>query len=278
MAAAQYTGIPLQTGQERTLNIIMQPSSVSTEISVSSGDLAVVDVSSAAMSANISSREVAQLPINGRQVSQLYLMAPGAANFGSGTPDDIRFNGRSNEENAIRLDGIEAGGESSNNPGNFNGEVTGVFRLQSSLENVQEFRVESNNYPAEFGTGSGGQVSISTKSGGNAYHGSAFEYVRNDALDARNFFDGASPSVLRLNQFGGSLGGPIIKDKFFFFAGYEGLRQRTSSPFVETTPSAAAWAQAVPAIRPLQGAFPRATRFSESAVRCSCRSGSRFRQ
>jgi hypothetical protein len=244
-------------GQERTLNIIMQPSSVSTEISVSSGDLAVVDVSSAAMSANISSREVAQLPINGRQVSQLYLMAPGAANFGSGTPDDIRFNGRSNEENAIRLDGIEAGGESSNNPGNFNGEVTGVFRLQSSLENVQEFRVESNNYPAEFGTGSGGQISVSTKSGGNAYHGSAFEYLRNDALDARNFFDGASPSILRLNQFGGSLGGPIVKDKFFFFAGYEGLRQRTSSPFVETTPSAAAWAQAVPAIRPLQGAFPK---------------------
>ena len=266
MAPAQYTGIPVQVGQERTVNVIMQPAALSTEVVVSGGELAVVDVSSAVVGANISSREVAELPINGRQVSQLYLMAPGASNFGSGTFDDIRFNGRSNEENAIRLDGVEAGGVISNNPGDFNGEVTGVFRLQSSLENVQEFRVESNNYPAEFGTGSGGQISVSTKSGGNAYHGSVFEYVRNDALDARNFFDGASPSILRLNQFGGSLGGPIVKDKAFFFAGYEGLRQRTSSPFVETTPSATAWAQAVPAIKPLQGAFPKGQFASSSPL------------
>jgi hypothetical protein len=256
-APAQFSGVTLQVGQERTLNITVQPAAIATEVNVSGGDLAVIDLSSAVIGANVSSREVAQLPINGRQVSQLYLMAPGAVNFGAGTFDDIRFNGQSNEENAIRYDGIEGGGIISNNPGDFNGEVPGVFRLQASMENVQEFRVESNNYPAEFGTGSSGQISVITKSGGNAYHGSVFEYVRNDALDARNFFDGASPSILRLNQFGGSLGGPFVKDKFFFFAGYEGLRQRTTSPFVETTPSAAAWAQAVPAIRPLQGAFPK---------------------
>ena len=256
MAPAEFSGVTLQVGQERTLNITLQPSTVSTEINVSGGELAVIDVSSAAIGANISSREVAQLPINGRQVSQLYLMAPGATNFGSGTFDDIRFNGRSNEENALRLDGIEGGGIISNNPGDFNGEVTGVFRLQASLENVQEFRVDSNNYPAEFGTGSGGQISLITKSGGNAFHGSVFEYFRNDALDARNFFDGSSPSILRLNQFGGSIGGPVARNKLFFFAGYEGLRQKTSSPFVETTPSAAAWAQAVPAIKPLERAFP----------------------
>ena len=257
MAKAEYRGIGLQVGQERILNITLQPAAVTTEVNVSSGALAVLDVSSAAMGSNVSEREVAELPINGRQVSQLYLMAPGAANFGSGTFDDIRFNGRSNEQNAVRMDGIEAGGIISNNPGNYNGEVTGVFRLQASLENVQEFRVDSSNYPAEYGTGSGGQISVITKSGGNAFHGSAFEYVRNDALDARNFFDGASPSILRLNQFGGSVGGPIQNNKLFFFAGYEGMRQRTSSPFVETTPSAAAWAQAVAAIKPLQGAFPK---------------------
>ncbi len=216
-----------------------------------------METTSATLGTNVSEREVAQLPINGRQVSQLYLMTPGATNFGSGTFDDIRFNGRSNEENALRIDGIEGGGIISNNPGDFNGEVTGVFRLQASLENVQEFRVDSSNYPPEYGTGSGGQISVITKSGGNAFHGSAFEYVRNNALDARNFFDGASPSILRLNQFGGSLGGPIVANKLFFFAGYEGMRQRTSSPFVETTPSAAAWAQAVPAIKPLQAAFPK---------------------
>ena len=257
MAKAEFTGLSLQVGQARTLNITLSPASTTTEVNVSAGELAALETTSAALGTNVSEREVAQLPINGRQVSQLYLMTPGATNFGSGTFDDIRFNGRSNEENAVRMDGIEAGGIISNNPGDFNGEVTGVFRLQASLENVQEFRVDSSNYPAEYGTGSGGQISVITKSGGNAFHGSVFEYVRNDALDARNFFDGASPSILRLNQFGGSVGGPILNNKLFFFAGYEGLRQRTSSPFVETTPSAAAWAQAVPAIKPLQAAFPR---------------------
>ena len=166
-------------------------------------------------------------------------MTPGAVNFGSGTFDDIRFNGRSFEENAIRYDGVEGGGIISNNPSNIGGEMGSVFRLQASMENVQEFRVDASNYPAEYGTGTGGQISVITKSGGNAFHGSAFEYLRNDALDARNEFDGASPSVLRLNQFGGSIGGPIKKDKLFFFAGIETLKQRTGQPFVQNTPSRA---------------------------------------
>ncbi len=273
MAPSEYTGVTLQVGQERMLNIIVQPATVATEIKVSGGDLIVIDTSSAAIGANISSREVSELPINGRQISQLYLMAPGAVNFGPGTFDDIRFNGRSFEENALRYDGIEAGGIISNNPSNIGGEINGVFRLQASMENVQEFRVDASNYPAEFGTGSGGQISIITKSGSNAYHGGLFEYFRNDALDARNEFDGANPSVLRLNQFGGSVGGPLVKDKLFFFAGFETLKQRTAVPFVENTPSAAVRAArdcapgeipsatAVtcvnPAIRPLLAAFPK---------------------
>ena len=271
MAPAEYTGISLQVGQERTLNVTLQPSTVSTEVVVSGGALTVIDTSSAAIGGNVSEREVAQLPINGRQISQLYLMAPGAVNFGTGTFDDMRFNGRSYEENAIRYDGIEAGGIISNNPSDFNGEIPGPFRLQASMENVQEFRVESNNYPAEFGTGTGGQISIITKSGGNHLHGGLFEYFRNDQLDARNFFDTASPSILRLNQFGGSVGGPIVENKLFFFAGFEALKQRTTSPFIESTPSAAVRSlpdcppgtaqQAIPtcmnaAIRPLLKAFP----------------------
>ena len=271
MAPAEYSGITLQVGQERTLNITVQPASVATEIQVSAGDLAVIDTSSAAIGGNVSAREVAQLPINGRQISQLYLMTPGAVNFGAGTFDDMRFNGRSYEQNAIRYDGVDGGGIISNNPSDFDGEIAGVFRLQASMENVQEFRVDSNNYPAEFGTGTGGQISVITKSGGNAYHGSLFDYFRNDKLDARNFFDRTNPSVLRLNQFGGSIGGPIEKDKLFFFAGMETLKQRTRSPFVESTPSTTVRAfpdcpaglgvQAVPtcinpAVRPLLQAFP----------------------
>src|SRR5215472_7661164 len=272
MAPAEYSGVTLQVGQERTLNITVQPAAVATEVQVSGGDLAVVETSSAVIGTNVSAREVAELPINGRQISQLYLMTPGAVNFGPGTFDDVRFNGRSFEENALRFDGVEAGGIITNNPSNIGGEINGVFRLQASMENVQEFRVEASNYPAEFGTGSGGQISLITKSGSNAYHGSLFEYFRNDALDARNEFDGASPSVLRLNQFGGSIGGPIIQNKLFFFGGVEALKQRTAVPFVENTPSAVVRsardcapgetpsATAVtcinPAIRPLLTAFP----------------------
>jgi hypothetical protein len=152
-------------------------------------------------------------------------------------------------------------------PGNLNGQTSSAFRLQASLETVQEFRVESSNYPAEYGTGTGGQISIVTKSGGNQLHGSIFEYMRNDAFDARNFFDGTNKSPLRLNQFGGSIGGKIIKDKLFFFGHYEGLRQRAGFPLVGQTPSAAVRALPVcvpgstarcidATIKPLLGAFP----------------------
>jgi hypothetical protein len=113
------------------------------------------------------------------------------------------------------------------------------FRLQTSIENIQEFRVDSSNYPAEYGTGTGGQINVIGKSGGNAFRGSLFYYIRNDAFDARNFFDGAEKSPLRLNQFGGSLGGPIIKNKLFFFGSYEGLRQRAGFNSIESTPSTA---------------------------------------
>jgi hypothetical protein len=239
MANSEFAGVTLQVGQERVLDVKMQPASVSTEVQVSGGELAALETSSATMSGNVSAREVAELPINGRQISQLYLMTPGAVNFGAGTFDDIRFNGRSFEQNAIRYDGIEAGGIISNNPSNIGGEMGSVFRLQASMENVQEFRVDATNYPAEFGTGSGGQISIVTKSGSNQVHGGVFEYLRNDALDARNEFDGANPSILRLNQFGGSVGGPIMKDKLFFFAGFETMKQRTGQPFVQNTPSRA---------------------------------------
>ena len=264
---AIYKEVNLALGQERTINIIMQPTSVATEITVSGGELAVVDTSSASVGANVNAREVSQMPINGRQVSQLYLLAPGAQTSGGGSFDNIRFSGRSNQQNAVRFDGVEASAIIDASPGNLNGQTSSAFRLQASLETVQEFRVESSNYPAEYGTGTGGQISIVTKSGGNQFHGSIFEYMRNDAFDARNFFDGNNKSPLRLNQFGGSIGGKIIKDKLFFFGHYEGLRQRAGFPLVGQTPSSAvrnlpvcvagSSARCIDAtIKPLLGAFP----------------------
>ena len=157
-------------------------------------------------------------------MSQLLLQAPGSQNAGTGTWQDIRFSGRAVEQNAIRYDGIEGSAIIDAAPGNLNGEVATPFKLQASLENVQEFRVESSAYPAEFGTGSGGQVSVITKSGGNAIHGAAFEYLRRDALDAPNYFDqrvdrrkSVPKSALKQDQFGGSFGGPIVKDQSVLF-------------------------------------------------------------
>ncbi len=238
---ASQKGIELLAGQEANLVLTLQPKGVNVQVDVVSGEEALVNTTSASMSANVTPREVAGLPINGRQLSQLYLQAPGAQNAAGGTFQDIRFSGRANEQNVIRYDGVEGSAIIDASPGNLNGEVPTPFRLQSSLENVQEFRVESSNFPAEFGTGTGGQISVVTKSGGNQFHGSAFEYLRRDGLDARNFFDNISPGIpkskLQLDQFGGSVGGPIIKDKLFFFGSFEKYRGRFGLNIVEAAPS-----------------------------------------
>jgi hypothetical protein len=240
MGPVEVKGLQLVVGQDLHQNFTLKPAAVSAEVVVTATDEIPIDTTSARIGLNVTEREVGQLPINGRQLSQLYLQAPGSLNSGSGTFQDIRFSGRAVQQNAIRYDGIEGTAIIDASPGNLNGEVPSPFRLQSSLENVQEFRVESNNYPAEYGTGTGGQISVVTKSGSNAFHGALFEYIRNDALDARNFFDTADKkSTLRLNQFGGSIGGPIVKDKFFFYGYYEGYRLRSGINIIEAAPTAA---------------------------------------
>ncbi len=254
-AVAERKEVVILTGESATLNLTLNPAGVSESITVTATQEAMADTTSARIGANVNEREVGSLPLNGRQLSQLYLQAPGSVNTGSGTFSDIRFSGRSNEQNAVRYDGVEGSAIIDSNPGNMNGELSSPFRLQTSLENVQEFRVDSSNYPAEYGTGTGGQISVSTKSGTNAFHGSLFEYLRNDVFDARNFFDKAGKSPLRLNQFGGSVGGPIVKDKLFFFGSYEGYRLRSGINIVEAVPSDATRARAVPAVAPLIDAF-----------------------
>jgi len=233
--------IEVLAGQEKNLTIKLPAKGVTVQVDVISGEDTLTNTASAAMTANVTPREVAGLPLNGRQLAQLYLQAPGAQNTGTGTYSDIRFNGRANEQNVIRYDGVEGTAIIDASPGNLNGEVPSPFRLQSSLENVQEFRVESSNFPAEFGTGTGGQVNVVTKSGGNNFHGSVFEYLRRDGLDARNFFDNATPGVdkskLSLDQYGFSIGGPIIKEKLFFFGSYERYRGRFGLNFVEAAPA-----------------------------------------
>lgn len=236
----RLTNVQLLVGQELKLALTLQATGVEAKVDVTSVGDTAIDSSSAAMGVNVNPREVEALPLNGRQLSQLYLQAPGSLNSGSGTYGDIRFNGRAVEQNIIRYDGVEGTAVIDASPGNLNGEVPSPFRLQSSLENIQEFRVESSNYPAEFGTGTGGQISVVTKSGGNQYHGALFEYLRNDVLDAPNFFDNiiGKKAPLRLNQFGGSFGGPVVKEKLFFFLSYEGYRLRAGLNSTEAVPGA----------------------------------------
>src|SRR5436190_22054330 len=233
--------LELSVGQALEVTLGMSASGVSATVNVVSGEDAVANNGTASMGANVVPREVEGLPVNGRQLSQLYLQAPGSVNSGSGTFGDIRFSGRATEQNIVRYDGIEGTAIIDANPGNLNGEIPTPFRLQSSLENVQEFRVDSNNYPAEQGTGTGGQINVVTKSGGKDFHGSVFEYIRNDALDAANFFDNilGQKSRLRMNQFGGSIGGPVVKDRVFFFFSYEGYRLRGGINAIEAVPGQA---------------------------------------
>ena len=268
-ATTTVTGVQLTVGQEQILDVTISPTGVSESIDVVAGaSEAAIDTGSARLGATVDQREVVGLPLNGRQLSQLYLQAPGSVNSGSGTFGDIRFSGRAVNQNIVRYDGVEGSAIIDASPGNLNGEIASPFRLQSSLENVQEFRVDSNNYPAEFGTGTGGQISIVTKSGSNSFHGSAFEYLRNDALDAANFFDNivGTKSPLRLNQFGGSIGGPIIKDKFFFFTSYEGYRLRAGINSVEAVPGEQARICAAVACNPAIVPFLPAFRAPEAVI------------
>ena len=244
----RVTNVRVLVGQELNLGLTLQATGVEAKVDITTRGDTAIDTGSASMNVNVNPREVEALPLNGRQLSQLYLQAPGSVNSGSGTFGDIRFSGRAVQQNVIRYDGIEGSAIIDASPGNLNGEVPSPFRLQSSLENVQEFRVDSNNFPAEFGTGTGGQVSVVTKSGGNAFHGSVFEYFRNDALDAPNFFDNiiGQKAPLRLNQFGGSIGGPMVKDKLFFFFSYEGYRLRAGVNSIEAVPGSASRLCAAP--------------------------------
>jgi len=249
-APVEYTGVQLAAAQEFPLDLTLQAAGVTEAVTVK-GTATAMDVSSARIGVNVTEREVDNLPVNGRQMSQLMLQAPGSLNSGTGTWNDVRFSGRANQQNVIRYDGVEGSAIIDAAPGNINGEIPSPFKLQASLENVQEFRVESNNYPAEFGTGTGGQVSVITKSGANLLSGSAFEYYRNDNLDAPNYFDSARnadgsviqalpKSALRQHQFGGSIGAPVLKNRAFIFGSRAQRPTFSSTPAVLVTSTSSA--------------------------------------
>ena len=173
--------------------------------------------------------------MNGRNFANLMTLAPGATSDGNGGWSSVRFNGKSNQQNYLNYDGVDGTYVWDASPGYLN--ATGSqFRLQTSMESVAEFRVNSGLAPAESGLGSGGNITVISKSGSNRFSGSLFEFYRNDSLDSANKYDDIK-QPLDLNQFGGSIGGPIARNKTFVFLSYEGLRQKTGLTFTEAVPS-----------------------------------------
>ena len=258
---AVRSGIRLVVGQEATVDLKLQVSAVNAEVKVTE-DAPIVSTTTKDISGLVGEQQVKDLPLNGRSYDLLLPLNPGIVNFtwmktgGTGisnstTGNNFAVSGNRPQQNLFLLNGVEFTGAAENNmqPGGTSGMLLGV-------DAVREFNVQRDSYGAEFGKRPGGQVVIVTQSGTNQWHGTAFEFLRNNVLDAPNFFDQGDAPPFRRNQFGASMGGPIKKDKTFLFGNYEGFRQslhQTSATFV---PDAASRAAAVPSVQPLLNLWP----------------------
>ncbi|MCS7024852.1 MAG: TonB-dependent receptor [Bryobacteraceae bacterium] len=243
------TGVLLTVGQRATVNLRMEVGTVTSQVEVVA-EAVGLDKMSAEIGGVVSGSDLSGIPLNGRNWASFMLLAPGAVNTGEGNQNTIRYFGRSRDENNFTFDGVDATGVK-------DPRQEANLRLNISLDSIAEFRVSSALYTAETGGGAGAQVNLVSKSGTNELHGGLFEFFRNDKLDARRPIDVARPPF-RLNQFGGNVGGPIRKDKTFYFVNFEGLRQRLAQTFIGFVPSAefrARAAAASPAIRPVMEAY-----------------------
>ncbi len=238
---AESKDVRLQIDEHRELDFKLVPASVNTSVEVSAAEVAV-ETTTPALGQVITSEEVAELPLNGRDFVQLATLTPGTTQ--ESNPGSFFNGGPSSEVSARGTYSLSVGGSRAQSTdwlldGNDNNELTaGGISILPSIDAIQEFKVLTYNYSAEFGTRAGPTVLVTTKSGSNKFHGSLFEFLRNTKLDARSYF-AAFREQFNLNQFGFSLGGPIKKDKTFFFIDYQAKQQRHGIPFVGTIPTAA---------------------------------------
>jgi hypothetical protein len=255
------TGIRLVVGQDARVDLSLHLGAVSEEVKVT-GDATMVSVTTQDISGLVGERQVKDLPLNGRSYDLLLTLNPGVVNFtaektggigvsNSTTGNNFSVSGNRPQQNLFLLNGVEYTGAAENNmqPGGTSQQLLGV-------DAVRELNVLRDSYSAEYGKRPGGQVSIVTQSGTNQIHGSAYDFLRNNAFDAPNFFDQGSAPPFQRNQFGVSLGGAIRTGKTFLFGNYEGLRQhlhQTSAAFV---PDAASRAAAAPSVQPLLNLWP----------------------
>ena len=217
--------IDLQIGQAVELEVILELGSMLETLSVQAGS-SVLQTETAALGQVIADRTIVDLPLNGRNFLQLAALTAGVVPATATTSDANRI-GRA--ETTIHVTGARSGFTSYLIDGQESrGSRFGEATLLPQPEAIMEFKVQRNFSSAEFG-GSPGILSIYTKSGANQFHGSAYEFLRNSALDSAGYFDGGAPPPFRLNQFGGTIGGPVSPDRTFFFVGYEGRRQRLAT-------------------------------------------------
>ena len=236
------SGIRLTVGTQQVLNVTMKVGQITQKVQVT-GEAPAVQLASSAISGVVSETAVVQLPLNGRDWTQLATLQPGVDSIGqiqanTGTKDRARrgyglqmtISGSRPTQNNYRIDGISVNDYSNGGPGSVEGSTLGV-------DAIQEFSVITSSYSAEYGRTSGGVINALSKPGTNQFHGDVYEFLRNNALDARNFFDPAQIPAFRRNQFGASIGGPIRRDHTFFFFDYEGLRQNQGISTQATVPS-----------------------------------------
>jgi hypothetical protein len=244
----------LSVGQTRTLDVSLEVASEAATVEVK----AVVDPltrTEAAVNSITPSTQLDNLPVNGRNWQSLMALTPGAVDAANGSNGAVRFFATGVDDVNYRVDGVDATSIRNQN-------MRLNSRLLMSEDSIAEFRVNSALFTAESGGSGGGQVEVVSKSGSNAFHGSAFEYVRDGTFDARSPFDPATLPPFQFHQFGGSAGGPIFRDKTFFFASYEGLRQHRDQSLIGFVPTQAFRDRALrasPEIKPLIDAFPLPT-------------------
>jgi len=242
-------------GQTRTLNARLELAHGQQQTTVTE-PLVQLDKVNATVGAAVELAQIDDLPINGRNWATLTSLAPGAIDNGAGDQRTIRFAGHGLDDNNLTLDGVDATAV-------YNQEQREYMRLNIPLESIEEFQVQSQNFGANTQSGTaGGQVSVVSPSGTNSFHGDVFQFFRNNVLDARSPFDGASPDPFLLNQFGAAFGGPVVHGKTFFHVNYEGLRQRLDGTQIGLVPSpgfAAQTAVTSPVLVPILQAYPSGT-------------------
>jgi hypothetical protein len=242
----------LEIGQNLEVNLTLEVGRLEEVVTVESS-APPLDRTSPSIGTVIQADQLMRLPLAGRHWAGLMLLAPGAINTGDGTHLSTRFVGRARDDNNWTFDGIDATGVK-------DPRQDSAARLIISTESIAEFRVSSALYSATAGAAAGGQVQLISKTGTNRFRGTAYDFFRHDAFDALPFGASGAPSPFRMNQFGANLGGPLVKDKTFFFINYEGLRQRQTRTSTLTVPSEAFRNSVAPALRSVVAAWPAGTR------------------